>query len=253
MRTALLLPALALTVVSCRCGADERVVAVVDGRALTDDDLRVVGNLDQLVEAELFAAMARRTGLAREGAIEARLRRAERDVLSAALLEGELATATSEQALRRAYEERSASLKKTRLSIAHIVIPEGMDGATVLSRLRAGEAFADVARAISADPATAPRGGELPALVDGSVDAAFFAAASKLRKGDRSDVVRTSFARHVLTALDDPQEFTPSFEEARAQLAATLGQEAQDRLRRRMRDEISVERRASASAGETKQ
>lgn len=67
-----------------------------------------------------------------------------------------------------------------------------------VAELKAGKAFAEVAKAHSEDLATKDRGGELGLLTAGSLDKALEEASSKLKEGQATDPVRTHFGYQVV-------------------------------------------------------
>ena len=71
-----------------------------------------------------------------------------------------------------------------------------------IERIKKGEAFADVAREVSADTGSAVRGGELGSKTDGFVEP-FKKAADALKPGEMSPIVETQFGYHVIKKDDD--------------------------------------------------
>lgn len=235
------------------CGQADRV-ASVGGTVLTEADLDVAvrragdeaRGFDALIETSLLAEGARAAGLMDDESVRARLRDAERQVLSQALLEKALAGATDESALRKRYEEGRSLLERRRVHVAHIFFQPGGESptkiATSLSRLRAGDSFADVARELSDDRVSGARGGELPAIDDGTTDPAFFEAAWKLQAGETSDVVTTRFGAHIIRAISGPRQIVPSFEEARGRVEAESMKDARAALLQDLKESHPVKR-----------
>ena len=172
-------PALLLTLVSGCRPAD--VVAQVGERRVTQADVRAFSQLqraakvdealDELVQREVLASAAVTRGLQDTPEVRARLRAAEREILSQALLEAEVPP-PGDKALQDAYDS-SKTLAVRQLELAHIFIaapPEATSEAKLLAQSRAntafarllgGDSFEDVAKATSEDTATRDRGGAL--------------------------------------------------------------------------------------------
>jgi parvulin-like peptidyl-prolyl isomerase len=93
---------------------------------------------------------------------------------------------------------------------------------------------------MSDDAVTGRRGGDLGPLLEGEVDAGFFAAAAALHAGQVSKPVESPFGLHLIKALEEPSSVSPSFEEARGALAAQARREAQAKLLERLRRDIGV-------------
>ncbi len=106
----------------------------------------------------------------------------------------------------------------TSYEIAHIVIepavnPDELTEARnkikqLRDRVLKGETFAVLARIYSDDPGSAPKGGELGLFNRGSMQPEFEAAAFSLKKkGDISEIIKTTFGYHVIQLIEKKGEF----------------------------------------------
>ena len=84
---------------------------------------------------------------------------------------------------------------------AHILVKSESEAEVVLERLKKGEKFGRVARAVSRCP-SAKRGGDLGTFTRGKMVKEFENAAFALRKGEVSGVVKTKFGCHVIKRLE---------------------------------------------------
>lgn len=219
--------------------------------------------LESIIDRAVLAEGAREAGLADDPAVAARLAAAEREILASAYLDRLSADALSEQALRARYEQKRDQLALQQIEVAHIVVRPGSgpDAAvdarrriqTAYARLRSGEDFAAVAAAVSEDPVTAGRGGQLGTVREGQIDPTFFTAALALKAGQISEPFETSFGWHIAKALADPQKVVPPFAEVRGQLAAEARRETEQAARERLAKQIRVTRHLDKlpSAGAT--
>jgi peptidyl-prolyl cis-trans isomerase SurA len=91
--------------------------------------------------------------------------------------------------------------------------------ADVRDRLRLGEPFERLARAISQDPGSASKGGELDWAYPGDLVPEFERALAQLRPGEISPPVRTMFGLHLIELLERKRE---PLSEERFRLAARL-------------------------------
>ncbi len=83
------------------------------------------------------------------------------------------------------------------------VVAEAKEKAeALLARIQKGEDFATLAKAESNDPGSAPQGGDLGFFGKGVMDPAFEDATFALKKGEVSDVVRSSFGFHIIKLED---------------------------------------------------
>jgi peptidyl-prolyl cis-trans isomerase C len=245
------------------CG-DRGVLAEVGKRKILQADLEAhlarrpasersrQQGLGELIERELLAEGARRQKLLDDPAVRAHVACAEREVLAQALLDKQLGPAADEPALRKLYEERKPRLARRRIHVAQIFVqlppgsnPAGRD----VARARAfrlyglalqGKGFEELARSDSDDKVSGAQGGDLGALLEGQVDAGFFAAAAALKKGELAKPIETAFGVHVVRALEDPSLSTPTFEESRSRLAGEARREREAALLAELRGNIPV-------------
>jgi len=84
---------------------------------------------------------------------------------------------------------------------AHILVKTEKEAKTVLERLKKGEKFANIAKAVSLCP-SGKRGGDLGTFSRGKMVKEFEKAAFALQKGQISPVVKTKFGYHVIKRLE---------------------------------------------------
>jgi len=84
---------------------------------------------------------------------------------------------------------------------AHILVKSESEAKAVLERLKRGEKFGNLARAVSLCPSS-KRGGDLGTFTRGKMVKEFETAAFALGKGEISCVVKTRFGCHVIKRLE---------------------------------------------------
>jgi peptidyl-prolyl cis-trans isomerase C len=84
---------------------------------------------------------------------------------------------------------------------AHILVKSEKEAIAVLERLKKGEKFGNVARAVSRCPSS-KRGGDLGTFTRGKMVKEFENAAFTLDKGEISGVVKTKFGCHIIKRLE---------------------------------------------------
>jgi len=84
---------------------------------------------------------------------------------------------------------------------AHILVKSESEAKVVLERLKKGEKFGRVARAVSRCP-SGKRGGDLGTFTRGKMVKEFENAAFALNKGEVSGVVKTQFGCHIIKQLE---------------------------------------------------
>jgi peptidyl-prolyl cis-trans isomerase C len=84
---------------------------------------------------------------------------------------------------------------------AHILVKSESEAKAVLERLKKGEKFRNIAKAVSRCP-SGKRGGDLGTFTRGKMVKEFENAAFTLNKGEVSGVVKTQFGYHIIKRLE---------------------------------------------------
>lgn len=124
-----------------------------------------------------------------------------------------------------------------RVRASHILIqvPKDADAATkaqarakaedLLKQVKAGKDFAELAKANSQDPGSAPNGGDLGYFQQGEMVGPFNDAAFALKPGQVSNVVETPFGFHIIKVIDKQAGGVVPFEQAKPQIQQYLEQQ----------------------------
>lgn len=134
----------------------------------------------------------------------------------------------SEEELRAFYEQRKDQYRaQERRRLRHILFAAEGEEALAKARARAAEAaarlaqgadFAELARQLSDDSASAGAGGDLGWIVQGVLEPAFEKAAFGQAAGTVSEPVQTSFGIHLIRVDEIQQSAIQPFEAVRAEL-----------------------------------
>jgi peptidyl-prolyl cis-trans isomerase C len=92
---------------------------------------------------------------------------------------------------------------------------------SLLDRAKKGEDFAKLAKDYSMDP-SASQGGDIGLTEMGELEAEYEAAAAKLKVGEISPIVRTSYGFHIIKLMDRKKAGTATLEEVKEQLTDFL-------------------------------
>ena len=111
--------------------------------------------------------------------------------------------------------------------------------ADVIRRARAGESFAKLAAAISEDPGTKGKGGDLGWVRRGEMVPQFEEAVFALNKGEiTAEPVRTPFGYHAIRVADIREEGRRSLKDVAASIRGRLADEAADAQARAKAEEV---------------
>ena len=236
----------------------QRMPANVRERVLTQPDMlrQLISNL---YLRRAFAIEAERQGLSKTAEVQYALQKARENALAEVMAEHIATAATPDTAaadklaetIYKAESQRFAVPAQTRAR--HILIqgtsPEARAQADkLLAELKAGANFEELAKAHSADPGSAAKGGDLGFFPKGRMVKSFEEAVDALQKpGDLSAVVQSNFGFHIIRLEERQPASTKPFEEVREQLRAEVTGKAQQDARLK-----EVERlRAQAKGDET--
>jgi parvulin-like peptidyl-prolyl isomerase len=131
--------------------------------------------------------------------------------------------AVSDTEVENYYNEHSNEYQKpVEIMVSHILLSTPEDAETALARLKSGESFESVARAMSKDPATAVHGGKLSPMQRGNFVPEFEDAAFALKVGQTSGVVKTQFGFHIIRKLGERRLPPKSLADAKEDIRSVL-------------------------------
>lgn len=113
---------------------------------------------------------------------------------------------------------------KTDLNASHILVADEDTAKEVKQKLDDGEDWDKLVKEYSTDTATVENKGSLDWFTAGTMDSAFEDAAYKLKKGEISDPVETSYGWHIIRLDDtrDTEQEVGSLDEERDQIKTEL-------------------------------
>jgi peptidyl-prolyl cis-trans isomerase C len=243
-----LLAAAAALALSCSlAGAQDTAVAKVNGRVITEDDMKLaeaeIGGdlgtlpdgtrrrvlLEFLIENQLFADAAESlrlgAGAGQGGGSEYWRRRLLRDLY----FDRHVRAAVNEADARRFYETQLGAAKpEEEVRARHILVESQEKARDLYEKIAHGSDFAALARHYSKDPGSKDQGGDLGFFTRGQMVPQFEEAAFKLKRGEVSQPFETQFGWHLVRVDERRRRPTPAFETVRAQMmAAMIHQRAQ--------------------------
>jgi peptidyl-prolyl cis-trans isomerase C len=184
--------------------------------------------LRALVREEILYQAARAQRLDEEAGVKQRMEVARRQVLIEELLRRkmEVASQVSDEEARKAYEENRPLFSTDAVGVSHIMVKTESEAQAVQVELKAGKAFADIAKEKSQDQGSAEKGGDLGTLSRGQTEPEFEAAAFALKEGELSEIVKTQYGYHILKGGPHVTTVQP-FEEVKDKLREMLEKQKQ--------------------------
>jgi peptidyl-prolyl cis-trans isomerase C len=221
--------------------ADETIVAKVNGKPITESDMRLaenelgdeLGNLppeikrralaEYLVDNMLFAEAAEAANIASSPQFEEQMNYLRRRVLREQYFEQTLKGAISADEAKQIYDTKVATLEpQEEFSARHILVESEEKAKELRGKIAGGADFAEVAKENSTDTGSKEQGGSLGYFVKGQMVPEFEAAVVKLQKGEVSEPVKTNFGWHVIKLDDRRRKDPPSFDSVKSTIMNSL-------------------------------
>jgi peptidyl-prolyl cis-trans isomerase C len=252
--------------------ASDTVVARVDGLdiresqlAMAEDDLGVDLQqlppetrrehlIDYVANVLLAARAAEARNLQNSNEFKQRESFMRSKHLMGALLQDHARTATSDEALRKVYDEQVKPMGATEeVRARHILFradpkdekaqAEAQARAqAAMERIKKGEDFATVAGELTEDPSGKENGGDLDYFTKEQMVPEFANIAFQMHPGQVSNPVRTQFGWHIIKLEDRRNRPVPEFEKVRNQIETFLARRAQTELVTQLREKAKIER-----------
>ncbi len=232
-RIALTILALALTSAAAPLTAiaEDKVVATIDGKPITEGDLAVaeseIGSdmgtmpadqkrtslLEFLIDNQLFAEAAETEKLNEGPDFQTRLNYLKRRALRELYFDKVIKASVSDADARKVYDEQVKLLKpEEEVSARHILVDTEAEAKALKEKIDKGADFAQLAKENSKDPGSKDDGGNLGYFGHGQMVPQFEEVVFKLKKGEVSDPVKTQFGWHLVKREDRRVKQPPAFE-----------------------------------------
>lgn len=240
MATAALASGLALMPIHDAAARDE-VVATVNGKTITETDIRLaeaeVGSdlgsipeakkrrvlIEFLIENQLFAEAAEGDQLGSGPEFDERMQYWRRRALRDTYFDKSVKKAVTEADAKQLYDQQIKLLKpEVEVKARHILVESEDKAKEIAEKIVHGAGFAQMAKEYSKDPGTKDDGGSLGYFRRGQMVPQFEEAAFKLEPGDVSDPIQTQFGWHLIQVEDRRELQPPEFDAIKDRLLASM-------------------------------
>jgi peptidyl-prolyl cis-trans isomerase C len=220
---------------------DDKVVAKVNGKTITEADMRFanaeigaqLGDIPEnvkrralaeyLIDNALFAEAAIAAKIAADPAFEDQMQYVRRRLLREQYFEKQLKAAISEADAKKIYDQRLTQLKpEDEVAARHILVDTEEKAKELLAKIKAGGDFSALAKENSADTGSKEQGGLLGYFGRGQMVPEFEKAAFTMTKGQVSEPVKTNFGWHIIKLEDRRRKPPPSFDEVKETILNSL-------------------------------
>jgi peptidyl-prolyl cis-trans isomerase C len=176
---------------------------------------------ENLVRVELIAQEAEKSGLVNDPDVATRLELSRLEVLQQASAQKYMKDHTATDAEMRAeFEAQVASAPLVEYQARHIVVSSEDVAQKIIAQLKSGNDFAALAKRMSADKATAAKGGDLGWFGPRDMDPSFTNAVALLKKGEyTTSPVQTAAGFHVIQLMNTRDRTPPAYDDVKDRLA----------------------------------
>lgn len=239
--------------------AEERTLVTVDGKPITETDLRLAEReiganpnvapkdarrllIELLIQRQVLAAAAEADQLQTGTDFDQRIAYARRSVLQDLFLEKQARATVTEADAKRVYDEQANSIKpEEEVWARHILLEREAAARTLRERIAKGADFQTQAKTVSADLQTARDGGDLGWRTRGELPDELAAAAFELQnKGDLSPPVQTQAGWHLIFLEQRRMRALALFAELKDSIIDILVKNKASELARGLREKADV-------------
>jgi peptidyl-prolyl cis-trans isomerase C len=208
--------------------------------------------LSFLIDMKIVAKVAEDKKIADRDDFKTRLAFARNRLLMDNLLAVEGKAATTDEAMKRVYDDASKQITgEQEVHARHILVETEDEAKQIEDELKKGADFAELAKKKSKDPG-ASDGGDLGFFTKDQMVPEFSAVAFALEPGKISDPVKSQFGWHVIKVEEKRNRKAPDFDQVKAQIETYVTRKAQADYVTKLRETAKVERmdQAAATTGE---
>lgn len=163
-------------------------------------------------------------------------------LLMDSLLATEGKAATTDEAMKKVYEDASKQITgEQEVHARHILVESEDDAKAIAAELKKGADFAELAKKKSKDPG-ASDGGDLGFFTKDQMVPEFSAVAFTLEPGKISDPVKSQFGWHIIKVEEARDRKPPAFDQVKGQIENFVIRKAQADYVTKLRTAAKVER-----------
>jgi peptidyl-prolyl cis-trans isomerase C len=240
--------------------AQEGVVARVDGKTITEADMRLaeaeIGSdlgslpdgtkrrvlLEFLIENQLFADAAEKQKLSAGAGFDERMQYWRRRALRDVYFDKSVKDTVSDAETKRFYDQQVGALKpEDEVRARHILVESKDKARELFQKILHGADFATLAREQSKDPGSKDQGGELGFFSRGQMVPQFEEAAFKLKPGEVGEPFETQFGWHIVKVDERRQRTAPAFDDVRDRVRASMIHRKAQQIASELRGKAQIE------------
>jgi len=204
-----------------------------------------------LIDMKIVAKAAEAKKIEDRDDFKARLAFARNRLLMDNLLAAEGKAATTQEAMKKVYDEAAKQIEgEQEVHARHILVENEDEAKAIAAELKKGADFAELAKKKSKDPG-ASDGGDLGFFTKDQMVPEFSAVAFSLEPGKISDPVKSQFGWHIIKVEEKRNRKAPDFDQVKSQIETYVARRAQAEYVAKLRETAKVERMDQPAAAKT--
>jgi peptidyl-prolyl cis-trans isomerase C len=251
---------LTLAVLAGPARADDKVLARVNGAEIRQSDVALaeeelgpsLAQMDPatkdenvlafLIDMKIVSKAAEDKKIQDGDDFKKRLAFTRNRLLMDSLLASEGKAATTDDAMKKVYEQASKEITgEEEVHARHILVETEDEAKAIEDELKKGADFAELAKKKSKDPG-ASDGGDLGFFTKDQMVPEFSAVAFALEPGKVSDPVKSQFGWHVIKVEEKRKRKAPDFDQVKSQIETYVTRKAQADYVGKLREAAKIER-----------
>src|SRR6202166_4855626 len=198
--------------------------------------------LSFLIDMKIVAKAAEDKKIENNEDFKKRLAFTRRRLLMDSLLATEGKAATTDEAMKKVYDDAAKQITgEQEVHARHILVETEDEAKAIKAELDKGADFAELAKKKSKDPG-ASDGGDLGFFTKEQMVPEFSAVAFALEPGKISDPVKSQFGWHVIKVEGKRDRQPPDFEQVKGQIETYVARKAQADYVAKLRETAKIER-----------
>src|SRR4030088_1437425 len=208
--------------------------------------------LSFLIDMKIVAKAAQDKKVENNEDFKKRLAFTRNRLLMDSLLATEGKAETTDDAMKKVYEDASKQITgEQEVHARHVLVETEDEAKAVAEELKKGADFAELAKKKSKDPG-ASDGGDLGFFTKDQMVPEFSTVAFALEPGKISDPVKSQFGWHVIKVEEKRNRKAPDFDQVKAQIETYVARKAQADYVAKLRETAKVERMDKPDAAAAK-
>jgi peptidyl-prolyl cis-trans isomerase C len=195
-----------------------------------------------LIDMKIVAKAAEDKKIENSEDFKKRLAFTRNRLLMDSLLASEGKAATTDEAMKKVYEEAAKQISgEQEVHARHILVETEDEAKAIKAELAKGADFAELAKKKSKDPG-ASDGGDLGFFTKEQMVPEFSTVAFALEPGKISDPVKSQFGWHIIKVEEKRNRKAPDFDQVKSQIETYVTRKAQADYVAKLREAAKVER-----------